>query len=245
MGEAKKMNVTKDWYIQNLYKSQVYVAQSFWVICLNISRTIVELCMKTPYLCTVLAAGNQKKHLEFTFSIKDLSFHSRASIRAHKHIFSYLKWLNCWKSRGEGFFNEKAFLFCVEIRERKGFSKKFLFSALRASLCSKKRGWGRGRPPWAPPLGPSPGSATGTSLRSWRDSGRRVRYVVSWINGSPFALPRKKPRAQQSRQLRRLTATSPIKGGKLVAKLMHSTGFDLWTYHFSHMGKNIVLSLIG
>ena len=125
-----------------------------------------------------------------------------------------------------------------EIRERKGFSKKFLFSALRASLCSKKRGW-------APPLGPSPGSATGTSLRSWRDSGRQVRYVVSWINGSPFALPRKKPRAQQSRQLRRLTATSPIKGGKLVAKLMHSTGFDLWTYHFSHMGKNIVLSLIG
>ena len=132
-----------------------------------------------------------------------------------------------------------------EIRERKGFSKKFLFSALRASLCSKKRGWGRGRPPWAPPLGPSPGSATGTSLRSWRDSGRQVRYVVSWINGSPFALPRKKPRAQQSRQLRRLTATSPIKGGKLVAKLMHSTGFELWTYHFSHMGKNIVLSLIG
>ena len=113
MGEAKKMNVTKDWYIQNLYKSQVYVAHSFWVICLNISRTIVELCMKTPYLCTVLAAGNQKKHLEFTFSIKDLSFHSRASIRAHKHIFSYLKWLNCWKSRGEGFFNEIAFLFCV------------------------------------------------------------------------------------------------------------------------------------
>ena len=109
----------------------------------------------------------------------------------------------------------------------------------------KKRGWGRGRPPWAPPLGPSPGSATGTSLRSWRDSGRQVRYVVSWINGSPFALPRKKPRAQQSRQLGRLTATRPIKGGKLVAKLMHSTGFDLWTYHFSHMGKNIVLSLIG
>ena len=40
-----------------------------------------------------------------------------------------------------------------EIRERKGFSKKFLFSALRASLCSKKKGLGEG----APPLGSSPG----------------------------------------------------------------------------------------
>ena len=55
---AKKMNVTKDWYINNLPKPQVYVAHSFWVICWNISSTIVEicigLCMETPYLCTVL-----------------------------------------------------------------------------------------------------------------------------------------------------------------------------------------------
>ena len=33
------------------------------------------------------AAGNQQKHLEVTFSIKGLPFHSRASIRAHKHVF--------------------------------------------------------------------------------------------------------------------------------------------------------------
>ena len=46
---------------------------------------------------------NQQKHLEITFHIKALSFHSRTSIRAHKHIFSYLKWLCCWKSRGEAF----------------------------------------------------------------------------------------------------------------------------------------------
>ena len=38
-------------------------------------------------LSTNMAAGNQRKHLEFTFSIKALPFHSRASIRAHKHIF--------------------------------------------------------------------------------------------------------------------------------------------------------------
>ena len=72
----------KDWYINNLSKSQVHVVYTFWVICRNISRTIIELCMETPYLCT-----NQQKHLEITFSIKALSFHSRASIRAYKHIF--------------------------------------------------------------------------------------------------------------------------------------------------------------
>ena len=55
-------------------------------------------------LYTNMAAENQQKHLEFTFSIKSLSFHSRASIHAHKHIFYYLKWLNCLKSRGEAFF---------------------------------------------------------------------------------------------------------------------------------------------
>ena len=51
-----------------------------------------------------MAVGNQQKHLDFTFSIKALSFHSRASIRAHKHI-SYLKWLYRLKSRGEVFFS--------------------------------------------------------------------------------------------------------------------------------------------
>ena len=30
--------------IHNLCKCQVYVAHSFWVICRNISRTIIDLC---------------------------------------------------------------------------------------------------------------------------------------------------------------------------------------------------------
>ena len=38
-------------------------------------------------LSTNMAAGNQQKHLEFTFSIKAPPFHSRTSILAHKHIF--------------------------------------------------------------------------------------------------------------------------------------------------------------
>ena len=37
--------------------------------------------------CNDMAAGNQQKHLEFTFSMIALSFHSRTSIRTHKHIF--------------------------------------------------------------------------------------------------------------------------------------------------------------
>ena len=52
----------------------------------NISRTFVELCMETRYWWN-MAAGNPQKRLGFTFSIKVLPFHSRASIRAHKHVF--------------------------------------------------------------------------------------------------------------------------------------------------------------
>ena len=37
-----------------IFKSQVFVAHSFWVICRNVSRTFVELCMETPCWCTVL-----------------------------------------------------------------------------------------------------------------------------------------------------------------------------------------------
>ena len=89
-------------------KSQVFVAHSFWVICRNVSRTFVELCIETPYWCTVLVHqyghGKRQKHLEFTFSTKALSFHSKTSIRADKHIVWHLKWLYCWKSTGETFF---------------------------------------------------------------------------------------------------------------------------------------------
>ena len=50
-----------------------------------------------------MAAGNQQKHLEFTFSIKALSFHSRTSIRAHKHYLLILKMAILLKLRGEAF----------------------------------------------------------------------------------------------------------------------------------------------
>ena len=55
-----------------------------------------------PFWSTNMAAANQQKHLDFTFSIA-LSFHARASIRAHKHIFWYLKWLLLKIKRGDFF----------------------------------------------------------------------------------------------------------------------------------------------
>ena len=68
-----------------------FVAHSFWVICLNVSRTFVELCMETPYWCTALVHqyGRRKstKTSGVHFSIKALSVLSRTSIRAQKHIF--------------------------------------------------------------------------------------------------------------------------------------------------------------
>ena len=44
-----KRNVIKDWYINNLSNSPVFVSHGFWVICRSVSRTFVELCMETPY----------------------------------------------------------------------------------------------------------------------------------------------------------------------------------------------------
>ena len=54
-----------------------------------------------------MAAGNQ----EFRVSMKALSFHSRTSTRAHKHIYIEMVILLKILSRGKTFFNETAFLF--------------------------------------------------------------------------------------------------------------------------------------
>ena len=76
-----------------------------------------------------MAAGNQQKHLEFTFSIKALPFHSRASIHAH-----------CRKSRGETFFNETAFLFWCHALWKLGSSNCCIFEMKQATgmeTCTK------------------------------------------------------------------------------------------------------------
>ena len=80
-----------------------------------------------------MAAGNQQKRLEVTFSIKALCFRSRAGIRAHKHVFQYLKWLNCWKSTGETFLNKKSFLFWCQALWKLGSSHCCFFEMKQAS----------------------------------------------------------------------------------------------------------------
>ena len=63
-----------------------YLAKHFTHLCRALYGKAILVDRNCP-LSTNMAAGNQQKHLEFTFSIKALPFHSRASIRAHKHIF--------------------------------------------------------------------------------------------------------------------------------------------------------------
>ena len=90
MEEAKKMKC----YRRLLYKQFVQVSG----LC---GPTVSELFAETfhapfkfvwrrhigaQFWCTNMVAENQQKHLEFTFSIKAPSFHSRTSIRAHEDI---------------------------------------------------------------------------------------------------------------------------------------------------------------
>ena len=84
---------------------------------------------------TVLAhqyGRRQQKHLALTFSIKAFSSHSRTGIRAHKHIFQYLKWLYCWKSRGETFFQRNNIPILVSHTVK---TRKFKLLYFRNELC--------------------------------------------------------------------------------------------------------------
>ena len=88
-----------------------------------------------PLWCTTMVVGNQQKNSGFTFSIKAVSFHSRTSLRVHKHTFSNLKWLHCWKSRGDFFFIETAFLLWCHALWKLGSSKRN--NAMGLETCTK------------------------------------------------------------------------------------------------------------
>ena len=134
MEEAKKM----------IYKRLIY-KQFFKLSSLSEPQFLSYLPKHFTHLCralygdanlTNMASGNQQKHLEFTFSINALPFHSRASISAHKHIFKYLKWLNCWKSRGETFLQRDSIPILV--------SRTVKTREVQITVCSKwnmLRGW--------------------------------------------------------------------------------------------------------
>ena len=71
---------------RNKKKSQLFVAHSFWVIYRNVSRTLVELCMSTPYWSTILLHQYGRRKSTKTSGVH-LFYKRRTSIRAHKYIF--------------------------------------------------------------------------------------------------------------------------------------------------------------
>ena len=94
-----------------------------------------------PFWCTTMSAGNQQKHLELTFSLKALSFHSRTSIRAYINISS-----NTWNGytaenqEERLFFNETAFLFWCHALWKLGSSNCCIFEMKHATgmeTCTK------------------------------------------------------------------------------------------------------------
>ena len=125
-------------------KSQVFLAHSFWVICRNVSRPFVELCMETPYWspfwCTNMAAGNQQKHLEFTFSI-NLFLFTRELAYVRINISS-----NTWSGyiaenqEERPFFNKTTFLFWCHALRKLGSSNWHIFDMKHATemeTCTK------------------------------------------------------------------------------------------------------------
>ena len=139
MEEAKKMKCYKRLiYKQFVQISGLYGPHSFWVICQNVSRTFVELCMETsywaPFWCTNMASANQQKHLEFTFSTKALFF-TRELEYVRINIFS-----NTWNGYTADneeerlFFKETAFLFWCHALWKLGSSNCSIFEMKHVTL---------------------------------------------------------------------------------------------------------------
>ena len=126
-------------------QSQVFVAHSFWVICRNVSHSFVELCMRrrhigAPFWCTNMTAGNQQKHLQFTFSIK-LFLLTLELAYVHINISS-----NTWNGytaenqEKRPLFNETAFLFWCQALWKIGSSNCSIFEMKHATgmeTCAK------------------------------------------------------------------------------------------------------------
>ena len=76
-----------------------------------------------------MAAGNQQKHLEFTFSIKALSFHWETSIRAHKHVLEMVILL---KIKRRDFFHQESIPILVSCTVK---TQKFKLLYFRNETC--------------------------------------------------------------------------------------------------------------
>ena len=148
MEEAKKKKCYKRLiYKQNyLSKSQVFVAYSFWVICQNISRTFVDLCLETPYWCTDLV--HQYSRRKSTKTSKVHFFHKSSFFQFPREL-AYVR-INMSSNTWNGytaenqeerlFFSETAFLFWCHTLWKLGSSNCHIFEmkhATRMETCPK------------------------------------------------------------------------------------------------------------
>ena len=94
MEEAKKMKCYKRLIYKQFFQVSgvcgphflSYLPKRFTHLCKDLYGDAIFV-YRFGVRYTNMAAGNQQKHLEFTFPVTALSFHSRTSIRAHKHVF--------------------------------------------------------------------------------------------------------------------------------------------------------------
>ena len=109
MQDTKKMKCYKQFVqVSGLCGPQFlsYFSKHF----MHLRRALYGRHIDVLFWCTNTAARNPQKHLEFTFSIKALSFHWESSICAHKHILEMvillkIKRSSLFSSRQHSYFS--------------------------------------------------------------------------------------------------------------------------------------------
>ena len=122
--EAKRRRCCKRLIYKQFVQVSGFVADIFWVIFRNVSRTFVELCMGTPYWCTQFWSthiyGRRKltrtSGVHFLFSTFTFCFFTRELAYLRINISSNT-WNGCTAETQEErlFFNERAFLFWCHV----------------------------------------------------------------------------------------------------------------------------------
>ena len=147
MEEAKKMNYKRLIYKQFVQVSDLcgpqflsYFPRRFTHLCRALYGDAIFRHIGAPFWCTNMAAGNQQKHLGFTFSIKALFFTREREYLPIK--ISSNTW-NGYTAENQGerlFFNETAFLLKSHALWKLGSSNCCIFGMKRATgmeTCTK------------------------------------------------------------------------------------------------------------
>ena len=124
--------------MNDLSKFQVFLAHSFWVICRNVSYNFAELCMETPYWCTVgppIWSPEINKNIMIWSSLflQKLFLFTRELAYVRINISSKTWNGYTTENQVERLFNEKAFLFFLVSRIVK--TRKFKLLYFRNEVC--------------------------------------------------------------------------------------------------------------